>query len=109
TSNTFREASPPNQGFFILSDKTYSDWWANQKGGAPIPNGHICRSTPKPCVSERSIRTPFFEKLGSRQQTMNPACIPELLVEIVSSSSDRLMTSLPRAPMSTQPTYFLAR
>ena len=39
-SNTFAEAPPPKQGFFIYPDRAFHDWWVNKKGKPPIPHGH---------------------------------------------------------------------
>jgi len=40
-SNAFAEAPPPKQGFYIIPDKTFLDWWINHKKRPPIPHGHV--------------------------------------------------------------------
>ncbi len=39
-SNTFAEAPPPKQGFFIRPDKAFREWWA-YKNRPPIPNEYV--------------------------------------------------------------------
>ncbi len=39
--NTFAEAPPPKQGFFIYPDRAFHDWWVNKKGKPPIQEGHV--------------------------------------------------------------------
>ena len=39
--NAFAEAPPPKQGFYILPDRAFTDWWVNYKGKPPIPPGHV--------------------------------------------------------------------
>jgi hypothetical protein len=40
-SNAFAEAPPPKQGFYIIPDKAFLDWWVNHKKCPPIPHGHV--------------------------------------------------------------------
>jgi hypothetical protein len=40
-SNAFAKAPPPKQGFYIIPDKAFLDWWVNHKKRPPIPNGHV--------------------------------------------------------------------
>jgi hypothetical protein len=40
-SNTFAKAPPPKQGFYIIPDKAFLDWWINHKKRPPIPHGHV--------------------------------------------------------------------
>ena len=40
-SNSFAKAPPPKQGFYIIPDKAFLDWWVNHKKRPPIPNSHI--------------------------------------------------------------------
>ncbi len=40
-SNTFAEAPPPKQGFYIIPDKAFLDWWINHNKRPPIPHGHV--------------------------------------------------------------------
>lgn len=40
-SNAFAEAPPPKQGFYILPDKAFHDWWVYHKHRPPIPPGHV--------------------------------------------------------------------
>jgi hypothetical protein len=40
-SNAFAKASPPKQGFYIIPDKAFLDWWINHKQRPPIPHGHV--------------------------------------------------------------------
>ncbi len=40
-SNTFAEAPPPKQGFYIIPDKAFLEWWINHKKRPPIPHGHV--------------------------------------------------------------------
>ena len=40
-SNTFAEAPPPKQGFFIYPDRAFHNWWVNKKGKPPTPHGHV--------------------------------------------------------------------
>jgi hypothetical protein len=39
--NAFAEAPPPKQGFFIIPDKAFLDWWVNHKKRTPIPHSHV--------------------------------------------------------------------
>ena len=39
-SNAFAEAPPPKEGFYIILDKAFLDWWINHKKRPPIPHGH---------------------------------------------------------------------
>jgi hypothetical protein len=40
-SNTFTEAPPPKQGFYIRPDKAFHEWWAIHKQRPHIPPGHM--------------------------------------------------------------------
>ncbi len=40
-SNTFAEAPPPKQGFYICPDKAFHEWWTIHKCHSPIPPGHM--------------------------------------------------------------------
>jgi hypothetical protein len=40
-SNAFAEAPPPKQGFYIIPDKAFLDWWVNHKKRPPIPHGYV--------------------------------------------------------------------
>ncbi len=41
-SNTFAEAPPPKQGFYIRPDKVFLEWWASKTDGRkPIPSGYV--------------------------------------------------------------------
>ncbi len=40
-SNAFAKAPPPQQGFYIIPDKAFVDWWVNHKKRPPIPHGHV--------------------------------------------------------------------
>jgi hypothetical protein len=40
-SNTFAEAPPPKQGFYIHPDKVFCNWWVNHKKCNPIPPGAV--------------------------------------------------------------------
>ncbi len=40
-SNTFAEAPPPKQGFFIHPDNAFNEWWVKHKQWPPIPHGHV--------------------------------------------------------------------
>jgi hypothetical protein len=40
-SNAFAEAPPPKQGFYIIPDKAFLDWWINHKKRSPIPHGFV--------------------------------------------------------------------
>jgi hypothetical protein len=39
--NTFAEAPPPKQGFYIQPNRAFNEWWENYKGNPPIPPGHV--------------------------------------------------------------------
>jgi hypothetical protein len=39
--NTFAEAPPPKQGFYVRPDRAFHEWWENHKGQPPIPAGHV--------------------------------------------------------------------
>ncbi len=40
-SNTFAEAPPPKQGFYVRPDKAFHDWWVLHKRQPPILAGHV--------------------------------------------------------------------
>ena len=40
-SNAFAKEPPPKQGFYIIPDKAFLDWWINHKKCPPIPHGHV--------------------------------------------------------------------
>ncbi len=40
-SNAFAGAPPPKQGFYIIPDKAFLNWWINHKKRPPIPHGHV--------------------------------------------------------------------
>jgi hypothetical protein len=40
-SNTFAEAPPPKQGFFIRPDCAFNEWWVNHKHSPPNPPGNV--------------------------------------------------------------------
>ncbi len=40
-SNAFAKALPPKQGFFIIPNKAFLEWWVNHKKRPPIPDGHV--------------------------------------------------------------------
>ncbi len=40
-SNAFAQAPPPKQGFYIIPNKAFLEWWVNHKKHPPIPDGHI--------------------------------------------------------------------
>ncbi len=40
-SNTFAEAPPPKQGFYIIPDNAFLDWWVNHKKNLPLPHCHL--------------------------------------------------------------------
>ena len=40
-SNAFAEAPPPKQGFYIIPDRAFFNWWINRKKRPPIPHGHV--------------------------------------------------------------------
>jgi hypothetical protein len=59
-SNVFSKAPPPQQGFYIIPDKAFVDWWVNHKKRHPIPHGHVIpilsakQGHPKsPCLWEK--------------------------------------------------------
>jgi hypothetical protein len=39
--NSFAEAPPPKQGFYIRPDWAFHKWWTSHKGRPPIPEGHV--------------------------------------------------------------------
>jgi hypothetical protein len=39
--NAFAKAPPPKQGFYILPDRAFHEWWEHHKGRATIPPGHV--------------------------------------------------------------------
>ncbi len=41
TLNTFTEAPPPKQGFYLCPDKAFYDWWVNHNHWPPIPPGRV--------------------------------------------------------------------
>jgi hypothetical protein len=40
-SNTFAEAPPPKQGFFIRPDRAFNEWWVQHKHLPPIPPSRV--------------------------------------------------------------------
>jgi hypothetical protein len=40
-SNTFAEAPPPKQGFYIHPDHAFYEWWVKHKKRPPIPPNHV--------------------------------------------------------------------
>jgi hypothetical protein len=40
-SNSFAEAPPPKQGFYIYPEKVFYNWWVKHKQRPPIPPGHV--------------------------------------------------------------------
>jgi hypothetical protein len=40
-SNAFAKAPSPKQGFFILPDRAFHDWWMIHLQRPPIPDGHV--------------------------------------------------------------------
>jgi hypothetical protein len=40
-SNTFAEAPPPKQGFYIHPDCAFREWWTIHKQHPPIPDGAV--------------------------------------------------------------------
>ncbi len=40
-SNAFAKAPPPKQGFYIVFNKAFLEWWVNYKKCPPIPDGHF--------------------------------------------------------------------
>ena len=40
-TNAFGDAPPPKQGFHLLPDRAFHEWWTRHKGREPIPDGHV--------------------------------------------------------------------
>ncbi len=40
-SNAFAETPPSKQGFYIIPDKAFHDWWVNHEKPPPIPHGFV--------------------------------------------------------------------
>jgi hypothetical protein len=40
-SNSFAKALPPKQGFYIIPNKAFLEWWVNHKKRPPIPDDYI--------------------------------------------------------------------
>jgi hypothetical protein len=40
-ANTFAEAPPPKQGFFIYPDHAFCDWWVNHTKQPPLEDGYM--------------------------------------------------------------------
>jgi len=63
-SNAFAEAPPPKQGFYILPNKAFHDWWVHHKR-QPIPPGHAIpinsamQDHPESPRLWESMQTPF--------------------------------------------------
>jgi hypothetical protein len=40
-SNAFAKALPPKQGYYIMPNKDFLEWWVNHKKRPPITDGHV--------------------------------------------------------------------
>jgi hypothetical protein len=77
-SNAFAAAPPLKQGFYIIPDKAFLDWWVNHKKRPPIPNGHVIpilsamQGHPEsPCLWEKHADT-ILQEIGLTPTTHEP-------------------------------------
>jgi hypothetical protein len=78
--NSFAEAPPSKQGFYICPDRVFYEWWEHHKGLAPIPPGHIIlvlsamQGHPEsPCLWEKHAHT-ILRNLRLTLTVHEPCC-----------------------------------
>jgi hypothetical protein len=112
-SNSFAKPPPPKQGFYIIPNKAFLEWWVNHKKCPPIPDGHVItilsamQGHPESLCLWENHADAILRELVFTPTMHNPAYTPESSIATELFSFDRSMILLLTLWTPRQLTFYL--